>query len=63
MQRDIAAIVDIGAVERTPHCSIAPRISSATLPATAAIGVMKPSAAKRRDRRVHAPRHHALQRQ
>jgi hypothetical protein len=44
MQRDIAAIVDVSALELR-RASIAPRISSATLPATAAIGVMKQSAA------------------
>ena len=41
MQRDVAAIIDIGARRAARRCSIAPRISSATLPATAAIGVMK----------------------
>ena len=41
MQRDVAAIVDISAHRAARSSVIAPRISSATAPATAAIGVMK----------------------
>ncbi len=62
MQRDIAAIVDIGARRAAPRGSIAPRISSATLPATAAIGVMKRSVANGATARMHAARDNALQR-
>ena len=40
MDRDVAAIVDIGLVEIAHRHSIAAMISSATEPATAAIGVM-----------------------